>query len=289
VSALLRGESWPVQWPLFALSATAVLYLLGGRLSAAPSGSSRRLRGASFYAGLIVVALALDSPVDAYADRLFWAHMTQHVLLMMVAPPLLLLGRPWPRLIRPFPRRLRLPLARSVLAGTTLGPGRAAARQLASPLPSLVLFNVTLLAWHLPALYDLTLQDGVVHDLEHLLFFGTALLFWVHLLPGATGRPRLSDGLRVAYGTGGLLVSWVLAVVLGLAQHPLYGAYASLPHRPGGLSALADQQLAAGIMWVPGSIPYCIALFVAAYRWLDPAAPRRRRPAAAQDLQPRET
>jgi cytochrome c oxidase assembly factor CtaG len=283
VSFLLRGENWPVDWPLFALAAAAVLYRLGGRLSAAPHDASRRLRGAAFYAGLGVVAIAVDSPVDAYADRLFWVHMTQHVLLMMVAPPLLLLGRPWPRLIRPLPRGFRLPLARSVLAGPTLGPARAAARWLASPLSAFVLFNVTLLAWHVPALYDLTLRDTAVHGLEHALFFGTALLLWAHLVPA--GRAQLGDGLRVAYGTGALLVSWVLAVVLGLATHPAYGAYAHLAHRPLGISALADQQLAAGIMWVPGSVPFTVALFVAAYRWLDPAGARRRRP----HLRPRET
>jgi putative membrane protein len=289
VSFLLRGENWPVEWPLFALVVAAVLYLLGGRQSAAPTDATRRARGGAFYAGLVAVAVAVDSPVDAYADRLFWVHMTQHVLLMMVAPPLLLLGRPWPRLVRPLPRGFRLPLARSVLAGTTLGPVRTAARWLASPLPAFALFGSTLVVWHVPALYDLTLRNGTVHDLEHALFFGTALLLWVHLLPAATGRPQLSDGFRVAYGTGALLVSWVLAVVLGLESHPVYGAYASLAHRPGGISALADQQLAAGIMWVPGSVPFTIALFFAAYRWLDPNAGRRRRTPVGGDLRPRET
>jgi putative membrane protein len=276
-------SDWPVAWPPSALlAAAAVLYYLGGRLSAGP----RNRRGIAFYAGLATVALAIDSPVDAYADRLFWVHMTQHVLLTMVAPPLILLGRPWPRLIRPLPRMLRLPAARSVLAGATLGPARAVGRFLASPLPAFILFNATLLVWHVPYLYDLTLRNETVHELEHGLFFGTALLFWPHLLPVA--RPRLPDAWRVAYGTGALLISWLLAVTLGIAAHPLYGGYAALVHRPLGLSALADQQLAAGIMWVPGSVPYCIALFVAAYRWLDPAAGSRRR-RVGLDLRPRET
>ena len=280
---LFRGDNWPVEWPLYALAVTAMLYLLGGRMSAAPSDAARKRRGFAFYAGLVTVALAVDSPIDAYADRLFWVHMTQHILLMMVAPPLLLLGRPWPRLLRPFPQSIRLPVARSVLAGSVLEPVRRVAQYIASPLPAFVLFNGTLLAWHIPALYDLTLRNGLVHDLEHALFFGTGLLLWAHLLPST--RPQLSDGWRVAYGTGALVVSWLLAIVLGLAPNPLYGAYASLAHRPGGLSALSDQQLAAGIMWVPGSIPYTVALFFAAYRWLDPAAGRRRR----MNLQPRET
>jgi putative membrane protein len=250
-------------WPVPAIVAAGVFYFLGGR---------RRRRDLYFYSGLAVLIVAIDSPVDWDAGRLFWVHMTQHVLLMMVAPPLLLLGRPWPRIIRPLPRGVRLPVAREVLAGETLSPARGVWRWLASPVPAFVLFNVTLLAWHLPGLYDLTLRDGPVHELEHSLFLGTALLFWVHLLPSP--RPQLSDVMRVAYGTGALLISWLLAIVLGIATHPIYTAYPSL----------TDQQLAAGIMWVPGSVPFCIALFFAAYRWLDPE-PRRRRHTV---LRPRE-
>lgn len=254
-------------WPVPAIVAAGAFYFLGGLHLARRD----RRREASFCAGLAMLVVAVDSPVEWSADRHFWVHMTQHILLMMVAPPLLLLGRPWPRLLRPLPRGLRLPVARQVLAGATLGPARAVARWLASPLPAFVAFNGTLLAWHIPALYDLTLRSSAVHELEHTLFLGTALLLWVHLLPSP--RPQLSDGQRVAYGTGALLVSWVLAVVLGTASHPLYSAYPSL----------TDQQIAAGIMWVPGSIPFCVALAFAAYRWLDPA-PKRRRPV----LRPRE-
>ena len=255
-------------WPVPAIVAAGVFYFLGGRAMARRDWR----REAAFYGGLAVLVVAVDSPVDWYADKRFWVHMTQHVLLMMVAPPLLLLGRPWPRLIRPLPRGLRLPVARQVLAGETLAPGRAGTRWLASPLPAFVFFTATLLMWHVPSLYDLTLRSTGVHDLEHALFFASATLFWVHLLPSP--RPQLSDGLRVAYGTAGLLVTWVLAIVLGVATHPLY----SYP-------SLADQQVAAGIMWVPGSVPLVVALFFAAYRWLDPA-PRRRRHTV---LQPRET
>ncbi len=276
---LLRSSSWPVEWPLAAIAVAAVLYLLGGRLSATASDAAKRWRGAAFYAGLITLAIAVGSPVDAYAGELFWVHMLQHVLVMMVAPPLLLIGRPWPRILRPLPLGVRRPVARGVLVGPPLAPARHLFRRLASPLPAFVLFNGTLLLWHAPALYDLTLRDGPVHDVEHGLFFGTALLFWVHLVPGASSRPHLSDSARAFYGMGALAVSWILAIALGLAPRPIYGAYAALAHRPGGLSALADQQLAAGVMWVPGSLPYCIVLVVASLRWLDPvtATARRRR------------
>ena len=276
---LLRSSNWPLDWPLVAIAVTALLYALGGRSSATPPDAAKRWRGAAFYAGLATLALAVASPIDAYAGELFWAHMVQHVLLMMVASPLLLLGRPWPRISRPLPLGVRRPLARGVLVGRALAPARSAFRWLGAPAPSFALFNGTLLLWHLPALYDLTLRDGPVHDLEHALFFGTALLFWVHLLPGATSRPRLGDASRAVYATAALLVSWVLAIVLALAPEPVYAAYAALVQRPGGLSALADQQLAAGVMWVPASVPYCIVLVVIALRWLDPAtgSGRRRR------------
>jgi cytochrome c oxidase assembly factor CtaG len=283
MGVLLRSSNWQVEWPLVAIAVVGLLYHLGGRMSATASDAGKRWRGVAFYAGLATLALAVSSPVDAYAPQLFWVHMVQHVLLMMVAPPLLLIGRPWPRIVRPLPLDLRRPLVRGVVVGPALAPVRRAFRWIASPLPAFALFNGMLLLWHLPALYDLTLRDGPVHDLEHALFFGTALLLWVHLVPGASARPQLGDGSRAIYGTAALVISWVLAVVLGLAPEPVYGAYASLAHRPGGLSALSDQQLAAGVMWVPGSVPYCIVLVIASLRWLDPAtSPGRRRRLAGE-------
>ena len=266
---MLRASNWPLQWPLVALAAACVLYFLGGRASVRRGSAGRRAQGAAFYFGLLTLALAVDSPVDAYADTLFWVHMVQHVLLMMVAPPLLLLGRPWPRIIRPVPLAVRRPVARTVLAGERLTPLREAARWLSSPLPAFVLFNSMLIVWHLPALYDLTLRDGAAHDLEHALFFGTALLFWANLVPGA--RPALGDAGRAVYATAAILVSWGLAVAIGLASAPLYAAYADLADRPLGLSALSDQQLAAGVMWVPGSVPLTIVLLFAVSSWLTPA------------------
>ena len=95
---LLNGDNWPLlEWPTAVAAVVAALYVRGGRLSAAPASSEKRWRGVAFYSGIATAVLAIGSPIDAYADRLFWAHMVQHVLLTMVAPPLVLLGRPWPR------------------------------------------------------------------------------------------------------------------------------------------------------------------------------------------------
>ncbi|HEY6961467.1 MAG TPA: cytochrome c oxidase assembly protein [Gaiellaceae bacterium] len=282
---LLRSSSWPLEWPLAALAVAAWLYWLGGRRSASGATAAKRLRGTSFYAGLLAVALAVSSPVAAYDDRLFWAHMVQHVLLTMVAPPLLLLGRPWPRLARPHPASVRLPVTRAVLVGPRLARARRVAEEASRPLGAFVLFAASLLLWHVPALYDLTLRHALVHDLEHGLFFGTALLFWRHALPGVSPRRSLGDAQAAVYATGGMLAGWLLAVILGVASAPLY-AYGDAASRTMGLSPLNDQQLAAGIMWVPGSVPLTIAIFVAAYRALEPSTRRR---VLADDLRPRET
>ncbi|MGN6796978.1 MAG: cytochrome c oxidase assembly protein, partial [Gaiellaceae bacterium] len=141
------------EWPLVGLLVAAVLYGLGRR-----SRDNVR-RDACFYGGLVVIAAAIDSPIDEYADRLFWAHLVQHVLLTMVAPPLILLGRPWPRSVRALPVGARRVIARSLHA----------CRGLAAPLVAFALFNGVLLAWHVPALFDLTLRNAAVHDLEHAL------------------------------------------------------------------------------------------------------------------------
>jgi cytochrome c oxidase assembly factor CtaG len=257
-----------VDWPLVSIVVAAGCYLAGRR----PSDTWRR--DACFYAGLLTLVVALDSPVDRYADRLFAVHMAQHVLLTMVAPPLLLLGRPWPRSLRALPLGARRRVARALLA----------CRAVAAPLPAFALFNGVLLGWHVPALYDLTLRSEPVHVLEHTLFVVTGLLFWAQLVPSSR-RPRLSAAQRAAYGVGAIGTGWALALVLAVASHPLYAPYAALGHRPGGLSALADQQLAAGIMWVPASIPLTVAVFLAGYRFFDPPA----RSPAAHDLRPRET
>jgi cytochrome c oxidase assembly factor CtaG len=264
---------------LYAVVCLAVLYWLGGRSRVSPRRGDLESRGRSacFYGGLACVLVALDSPLDPLSDKLFAAHMTQHVLLLMVAPPLVVLAAPWNRLWRPLPLGFRRAAAKTVARDPRLRPLRAGARSLAAPVPAWLLFNGNLVLWHLPALYDATLRNQGVHELEHALFFGTGLLFWAAIFESPPLHVRLDWLRRAAYVLGAIVVGWVLAIVLALAPHPLYAPYAQLAHRPGGLSALGDQQIAAGVMWVPGSITLTIAFVVFVYRWLDPAPETRRR------------
>ena len=230
-------------------------------------------RTAAFLGGLLAILAAVDSPLDGLADRAFWAHMSQHLLLITVAPPLLALARPWNRMWHGLPLELRRPLAHELVQGRAWAPLRGAVRFVARPLPSWLLFNVTFLAWHLPVLYDAGLESEPVHALQHLTFFATALLFWTRVIDSPPWRSPLSEPGKLAYLASTLLVGWILAIVLAMATSPLYAAYADAS-RPWHLSALSDQQLAAGVMWVPGSLAYTIAIVLVAYRMLEPRGAR---------------
>jgi putative membrane protein len=255
----------------------ALLYWLGGRTSA--TRHSDRWQTIYFCGGLLTILIALDTPVDELAQKLLWVHMTQHVLLLLVAPPLLALARPWTRMWRGLPLALRRSVAGYIARSPSAGPLRGAARLLKGPVTSAALFIVVLIGWHLPVAYDATLNSAFLHDIEHVSFFAVALLFWTRVIDSSPWRSPLSEPGKVAYLTVALVTSWALAVVIELASAPLYSHYADLASRPGGISALTDQQLAAGVMWVPGSVPLLVAILLVVHRWLEPKsrAPTARR------------
>jgi cytochrome c oxidase assembly factor CtaG len=263
--------------PVLAVIVAAALYALGGR--GGPVGgrerAERRWRTALFAAGLATILLAVSPPMDRLSDSLFWVHMLQHVLLIEIAAPLIVLSRPWNRLWRPFPLTARRTVARGVARGGWAAPVRWVGRVLAIPAAAFVVMNVALVAWHVPALYDAALANPLVHGLEHAAFFATALHFWAHLLGDGPFRARLTLPGRAAYAIGAMLVGWGLAVAIATAPSPLYTHYADLASRPLGLSALADQQLAAGVMWVPASVPWFSMAILCVYGWLDSGARRR--------------
>ena len=275
--------SWSLDPPAALALSIGVLYWLSNRRTFGPARtrSERRRRHFYFYAGIAVVLLALASPLDAYSEQLFWAHMTQHVLLLMVAPPLIVLARPWVRLWRVLPLPARQRLGRSLARGRLSGLRRLGGF-LGAPLPTFLLFCGVVLIWHVPVLFDATLHSESLHALEHTLFFATALMFWKQVIDSPPLSAPLSDVGRMAYLVGAMVVMWVLAIVLAIAPHPLYSAYAHEASRPGGISAIADQQLAAGVMWVPGSIALVLALLFYVHRWLSPA-PAKAVPRLATD------
>ncbi len=263
---------WSFDPPLVLVIDLAIFYWLGSRRTVTPERKrvAQRWRSACFYAALLVLAIALASPIEILSEQLFWVHMIQHVLLLVVAAPLFVLSCPWIRLWRCLPLSGRRSLGRALSQGDRAAPLRALSRAIGNPAPSFVLFSGVLLVWHVPVLFDATLRSTELHALEHTLFFCTALLFWKQVIPSAPLHARLSSPERVGYLIGAMIVSWVLAIVLALAPHPLYSFYAAEVTRPGGISAMADQQIAAGVMWVPGSISFLIVIFAYVHRWLSP-------------------
>ncbi len=274
-------------WPfepgiLLATGLAALIYVAGGPARRPVPGA--RWRQAAFWSALLVLLLALQSPIDILARQLFWFHMIQHLLLITVVAPLLALASPWTRLWRGLPLGVRRPIARAILRGRPLSPLRAAARLVWRPQVIWVLAAAGLWAWHLPAAYDLTLHNHLVHHAEHAVFLALSVAFWAQVIPQHPFRARMSALQRAAYVFAAMLQSWVLAGILAFATQAFY-AYALIQPRPWGISALADQQLGGGMMWVPGAISYSIAFVACLFLWLQEDDARGGRPAPLQGKQ----
>ena len=268
----LNPLTWPIEpWVLLGIELTAILYLWGGHRtvrSPARGGVSGwgRWRAAAFWAGLGVILFALDTPLETSARQLFWAHRTQHLLVSMVAAPLLVAASPWLQVWRGLPLAIRRPLARTAFKHPALAAPRRAFAWLSAPAGAFVISTANLWLWHWPPAYDLTLRNHAVHHLEHALFLGLGILFWAQVIDQHPFHARLSSMGRSVYVFLGTIQAWALAAVLAFATTPYY-AYALLPGRPGRISALTDQQFGAGIMWVPGSITFSIVFLACLYRW----------------------
>jgi putative membrane protein len=273
LSALTTPLDWTGGPALLWVLGAALLYWLGGRRRRRPAGGAWRT--AALVGGLLAIVVALDSPIDSLADELFWVHMVQHILLIGVATPLLALARPWNRMWRGFPLAYRRDVA-AAIAAPRWRRLRAIASFCGGAVASWLLFNVTFCAWHLPILYDAALRWEFVHAFEHLTFFATALLFWTRVVYSPPWRSTLTEIGKLVYLGSTMVIGWVLAIVLALAGSPIYSVYADEASRPGHISAFTDQQFAAGVMWVPGSIAYSVAIVAIAYRWLEPGGSRGR-------------
>jgi cytochrome c oxidase assembly factor CtaG len=262
--------------PLALVWAALALHLAGERRAAIITGRPRdrvaRARSLRFYAGLLTIFVALATPIDTLAHKLFWMHMLQHVLLLSVAAPLIVLGAPWMSIWRPLPLGFRRAVAGWLARSRGAAPLRGVGRWLGHPVGALLAFSADLIAWHVPAAYDATLHSNAVHAAEHISLLVFGILLWAQVLESPPLRLRLGGLERVYLIVAALAVGWLISLVLAFATSPLYPAYAHLVHRPGGISALVDQQLAAGMMLGPGSLTMTVFVFVGLYRWLGAGA-----------------
>ncbi len=252
------------------LAPIVVMALLYARRAATLASRGRpvgRARAASFAAGLLVLVLALVSPLDSIGEtRLFAVHMAQHLLIGDIAPLLIVLG-------------LSGPLLRPLLALRGLGRARA----LAHPLVALPLWAVDLWVWHLPALYDAALRNDLVHAAEHACFFTGGLLLWstlLGLLPGPRwfGPGARLVGLGFAFASGSALANLFL-----WSDRAWYPPYVDAP-RTWGLSPLADQRAGGGVMLVEMMFVGAVVFVLVGLGWLAEAEVRQLRRDARGDL-----
>jgi putative membrane protein len=212
----------------------------------------RRLRSLWFYGGLVVLLLAVESPIDYWADDYFFVHMIQHLLLMFAAPSLIVAGAPWQPLLAALPGRSGRSVTRGVLAGGWSRPLRAVGGFFLRPWVSIALFNAVMILWHLPGPYDLAERNQAVHIwLMHSSFFIAGVLFWLQFIPS----PPFRRQLPLVYQAAALLLTNVIMVGLAMALSIFVSGsvYSVYNHVPGvTLPPLADQQIGAAILWVCG-------------------------------------
>ena len=212
----------------------------------------RRRHSFYFYGGLAVLLLAVVSPIDYWADDYFFAHMIEHILIMFLAPILIVSGAPWLPLVHAFPVRIRRRVGRAVLLGSWARPLRALGRFATNGVFAVVMFNVVMVAWHLPEAFDAAENNQIIHIwLMHASFFVFGVLFWLQIIPSYPIKPKLTAVGKI----GALVVTNVVMFVLAMALSIFSSSswYSVYNHVPGvSLSPFADQQIGAGILWICG-------------------------------------
>lgn len=247
------------------LAAAALLYAIGLRSLWRSAGAGRGIRFAQagrFAAGWLALVVALASPLDSLAELSFAAHMVQHELLMVLAAPLLVLGRPLEAWAWALPTRWSRDLAAAGRSPILATPWQ----WITEPAGAWCFHAAALWLWHLPWLFEAALANEAVHIAQHASFFGSALAFWWTVF----GRgSRAADGASLVSLFTTMLHTAALGALLTFASAAWYPTYAQ--HVPFGFTALEDQQLGGLVMWVPAGFAYIAAGLVIVARWLRPA------------------
>lgn len=253
--------AWHLDPVLLVGGAVAVALYARGR--AGRPTSARRGRTAAFLGALSVLAIALVSPLDAMSSALASAHMVQHVLLVLVAAPLLALAAPGTTLLRGLP-----PAAVHVGARTfrALGGGPWVGRLVRQPAVVWLLHVATLWLWHAAGPYDAALANPALHALEHGSFLVTAVLLW-RVVVGPR-RARGSQGVGILLVFGMAMQSVLLSALLTFANDPWYAGYATTTSS-WGLTPLDDQHLAGVIMWIPAGAVHVGTALALLVTWIQ--------------------
>ena len=268
---LLSWELRPVF--LFFLISLAVLYTIGWtRLRRKGSRLANGWRLVAYWASFGFVVLALMSPIDVLGAELFYFHMIQHLLLTMFSAPLVMLANPMPFVLWGLPPKQRRYFGRLIskmISGKSIFRGYL--KSATTPAICWFIMLALLWGWHEVPMYNLALTNEFVHDLEHIAFFWSAVLYWWHAT-GAAPRihPMMLRPFRIGYLLAGIPTTFVLGVSIAFSTGILYTYYETRPRLPIiGLSVFDDQILGGIIMWVPGSMMYFFGALIVVGRWLQ--------------------
>jgi putative membrane protein len=246
------------------LAFSAVIYLSGLRNLWNAGGRGHSINGweaAAFVCGWVSVFIALVSPLHAWGEVLFSAHMSQHEILMLISAPLLVLGRPFVAAMWAAPPSWRRPLGSAV----SVPHLKTLWRRVSSPFVAWMIHALALWIWHIPLLFQATLRSDLVHTFQHASFFLSALLFWWAIIYGGRGVTSYGAGVLYLFTTS--IHSGLLGVLLTLTSRVWYPAYSDTTSS-WGLTPIEDQQLGGLIMWVPAGIVYIVAALIMFSGWL---------------------
>ena len=266
-------DNWSFDPFVVVVAAIVVVNELGlanlRRRSIRERSRSRRLQSLLFYGGLALLLVAVTSPIDYWADDYFFVHMIEHILIAFFAPILIVAGAPWLPLLHGVPVRPRRWLIRAVLLGRLSRPLRAIGRFAVNPWTALISFNLVMVLWHVPALFDAAAENQTVHIwLMHSSFFITGVLFWLQIIPSHPFRLKASPLWQVGAILSTNVVMFVIAMSLSLfSAGSWYAAYAHVPGVT--LNPFADQQIGAAILWICGDFWAVPALAVTIRRAMD--------------------
>ncbi len=248
--------------PTLAIASSVAWWLWAvRRINAAhPANPVPRRRTVAFLAAMLALAFALTSGIERYDTTLFSVHMVQHVLLALVVAPLFAMAAPITLILRLSSAAMRRRWILPILHSRTM-------RVVAFPVSAWILFAVVMWASHFSRLFDAALEDPLVHVVEHALFLSSALLFWWPAVGSDPAPWRIGHPVRIAYLFLQMTQNTFLAFVILGAPAVLYQHYVSLG-RPYGIDPLADQQLAAGIMWIAGDAIFLAAIMLQVVGWM---------------------
>lgn len=219
-----------------------------------------------FLLGLVALIASLASPIDQVALELFSIHMLQHMLLLVVAAPLLLAGAPVRPLLRGLPLVVRRTVIRAIARNTAF---RALVHVVRHPLMAAALYVVGLYAWHVPALYDAALDHPTVHVVEHLWFLLVGLNFWSVVIDPVPFRATLPYAARIPFLLlVGAAQNTILGGLLAFSDRLYYTHYATTTLAYG-LDPVTDQRLGGAVMWVPGDLIFLVAASFSFFLWLQ--------------------